>query len=159
MTDGPIETLYDLCEAVCEAITMQPNNYCQERYATDAESWIRTHNRSTEGVCGTAFCRAGWMMAILDGERGITRTTKQWTNARNYVRIERESRKLLAKAGIPEVDIHNLFRAGSLDPAGVCSDDIGTEAYVKAGIAGMRRFMDVHEVKLKAYKIQEGDAK
>lgn len=146
MSDTKINTLYDLCEEVCTMIKASPFNYYQGSWACDA-------TEMKKNACGTAFCRAGWMCAILDTGKG--KKTEDWLREGQWGRtnaIPERAHALLAKAGIPEVEVHRLFGSNVID------DDYvyGTNAYVKAGIDGMRRFMERHKAALQAVKIEEG---
>lgn len=143
-----VETLWDLCDEVCESIAARQVNYFQELWATDATFQADHHNHPLKAeACGTAFCRAGWMCAILDTQRGIKRDTGEWQGAN----IQERARCLLAGAGIYTDAINNLFSGSALGTL-----NFGEPGYVEEGIAGMRRFMAKHEAKLKAARIPEG---
>lgn len=133
------ENMYELCEEVCTSIEASPQNYGQSAFAKSAQD-------NQKGACGTAFCRAGWMIAIIDHNAGIKRTEKKWLSYEPN--IYKRSRGLLLGAGIGESEIDELFRGD------VCSrTQDGTEAHARMGIAGMRKFMEKHELKLKAAKL------
>ena len=135
------ENLYQLCEMVCEQIATTPKNYVQQRYATVASSW-------NEESCGTAFCRAGWMVNILDHSAGITRTTDEWVY---NTLISLRSEQLFMDAGFDSADMKDVTL---LFNGGACSmHNIGSPEYVREGIDGLRRFMAKHEDKLKAARI------
>lgn len=134
------ENLYELCEQVCEAIAMSPMNYNQGNWASStARVFKNRRGREPEAgeACGTSFCRAGWMCALLDKQK----TTVDW--AHDFGIADR-AEGMLRKAGIPEGDITNLFSGSA------CSGRWATKEYVQSGIDGMKAFMAKHEEKLKA---------
>lgn len=138
-------TAWELCEGVCDAIEHAPANYYQEAFAIAAED-LRDSGRGAVSaeMCGTAFCRAGWMCAIMDAQ-DKAREPEGWMGIDLY----NPAVRCLRAAGIPREEIDNLFDGG------VCKGDYGTESYVKSGIAGMKAFMERHEEKLKAHKLEE----
>lgn len=137
-SDGKPENLWDLCEGVCIAIKEKPDNYFQGAYSVDAKDIHASRQTGRKEVCGTAFCRAGWMVAQL---RPPKLSASDWNN--DYISTHAEN--LLSAAGIPSADIEDLFAGGA------CSDyRFGTPEYVAEGIAGMRAFMTKHEALLRA---------
>lgn len=148
------QNLYDLCEDVCNAIALRPLNYNQGNWAIDADKVM-----TAEEACGTAFCRAGWMVALVDEPR----TPAEWTSLPDSY-IADKAELMLLNAGIPESDINQLFSgsacfdeddANGLD--GISYPEPGTPLYVQRGIEGMREFMFKYEKKLKAAKIYYND--
>ena len=129
-------TAWELCERVCEAIAAHPGGYLQEMWVTRGKKVIgRAMSASLprKEICGTAFCRAGWLIEVADGAGAAAAMACSWEARAN------------ALLGVPHSATHNLFAAsalGALKP--------GTKAYVREGIAGLRRFMKAHEAHLKA---------
>lgn len=140
-------TVHELMERSAQSIENTPLNYTQHRYATNARMCFEK-----EEACGTAFCRAGWMMAHVDPPR----STSEWTTSDMYTGIERRSIKLLRDCGIPLGDIIKLFQSTALEEEtkGSILWCDGSETVAKAGAAGMRKFMQTHEAKLKAHTVE-----
>ena len=142
--DGKPETVYELCEEVCEAIAAKPMNYHQGYWFESVENIqhgcdIAPSNRE---ACGTAYCRAGWMSALARGPEAHLKA--------GSIEIYDWARNLLTKAGVPLREIDELFDGAA------CGDrEWGSEDYVAQGIRGMQEFMDNYEDKLKATKIQD----
>jgi hypothetical protein len=153
---GNPKTLYELCEQTIEAIEARPMNYYQDAWSADAKLTVAQHLAPKEQheVCGTAYCRAGWMAAIL-GE------TQPKTGAL--------ATRLFQEAGISFDDIRELFaatdewefyayndafREGAEDDE---DDDAiarpGSPEYIKAGVGGLRDFMAEHEATLKKARL------
>lgn len=125
--------LYELCEQVCEAIEAQPLNYNQDHYAMSARILYG------KAACGTAYCRAGWMMAVLENKPQSPGSC-----------IGGRATALLESAGIPSYSIAWLFAAGTVE------GERGSPEYIKNGVAGIRRFMTSWEHKLKTAQIKDG---
>lgn len=144
--------LYELCDLVAEAIEIQPKNYFQDKWVFNAKLC------NGDDACGTAFCRAGWITALMETEE---HNTAWWLENRNdYIRTSAQS--LLLTAGIPKEAINNLFYFAGIDSPyndafhnanGRLGCDSGTPEYAKAGADGMRLFMAQYEEKLKAAKL------
>jgi hypothetical protein len=137
-------TLWELMDGVCEAIDAAPFNYNQAYWVVDAKkgfmSCVNEYDTPLpKEVCGTAYCRAGWM-AMLSGSDEVSLTPGQ-----NNI-YEWASDKL-KQAGIPMEDILELFSGGAV------GGTPGTPEYVAAGIAGVRTFMAKHEQKLKSTQL------
>ena len=104
---------------------------------------LATHLIANHEMCGTAYCRAGWMLSILydgpvsDGDYSIS--------AQAY--------RLLGEAGVPPEDIEDLFKGSQAGPISTW----GTPGYVQKGIDGMRAFMAKHEKKLKKAQLIYGE--
>lgn len=145
-SDGRAETLWEACEMTCESIALRPKNYFQEQWATKTlliEAVYGPDARklgpaSTEEACGTAYCRAGWMLSHITGGD---------VTDHNISEIMRGHMK---NAGIPIQDALDLF---SGDACGTRSWN--TKDYVESGVRGLREFMAKHEEKLKAYRVNE----
>jgi len=146
-TNGKPETLWELCEQVCEAIRMSPKNYTQETWATDARSL-------NEEACGTAYCRAGWMVALTSDEKDIL--SKYHTGSLN---ICISASNMLKRAGVVDRDIDTLFSGAAVDRQcyrdGIEVPDQGTPEYAEQGVKGMREFMEKWEKQLKETKIDD----
>jgi hypothetical protein len=140
--DGKPETLYDLCDLVCESIATSPANYFQGRWAIP----VRNISKPNSTGCGTAFCRAGWMVAHL---RPAGRMP---TQELSLGMISETAVGLLTKAGVPPEDIADLFSGSAL-----YNLSYDTPEYAEEGIAGMQRFMAKHSDKLKAARVQMED--
>lgn len=137
-TNRPAD-LYELCEQTCEAIELCPTNYYQASWAESAKG------RFGKEACGTAFCRAGHMVAILTEDR---KTPEEWRQLGVYGYISNVATNLFLQAGVSDADIGNLFAGGA---CGSCQP--GSTEYVARGIAGMRRFMEKWEPQLRAAKL------
>lgn len=143
---GKPKTLYELCEQTVEAILASPQNYYQDDWACPVESVTDDFGEKPKAMkeaCGTAYCRAGWMGAIL-GQKRITDGSL--------------ATRLFESAGIDYLDTSDLFDVacdssefnlgfgdGELNP--------GTKAYAKAGANGLRVFMRRHAKKLRAAEL------
>ena len=140
---GAPKNLWELCEQAVDAILMRPLNYYQDDFATDADTvMVNDDYEVKEGVCGTAYCRAGWMECIL----GIP----------DYNIAGDIARQLLEDAGIDDDDIDALFTStggGKYTNAKGFNEKPGTKAYARAGADGLKRFMKKHEMRLKAAKL------
>ena len=109
------ETLWDLCEEVCKSIEAAPLNYFQDAYVTEAAKLFGPM------ACGTAYCRAGWLLAIAEDKP-------------QHSLINIKATRLLKAAGVDPLDIRNLFAGGQV------LGKVGTPAYVAQGVRGMRQF-------------------
>ena len=136
------DNLYELCDEVCIAIEASPTNYYQPMWATPA--------RGVYGkkACGTAFCRAGWMVALADGH------AKAASGG-----VYKRALEMFTKAGISKAELQLLFQP---DPGayGRAYGDVvdkyvkeGTPEYVAIGAAGMRKFMAKWKKQLKEAKL------
>lgn len=132
-------TAYQLLGQVCEAIALAPGNYYQEDYAIDPK-YIGAGNAE---ACGTAFCRAGWMCALMEDDKA--RTPDEW----DRMDLDGPPTQLLLDAGISGEEISDLFGGGACGTA-----RYGTKAYIKAGVKGVKDFMKKHEAALKATKLK-----
>lgn len=139
-TDTPFETLYDLCEGVIQAIETQHGNYFQGLWCVPVESLRVNVSYNYIGACGTAYCRAGWMIALAEA------SNKKLTN----MQIHRKANALLRKAGIRQEVIDQLFSGDA------CSGFTpGSPAYAKAGADGVRQFMALYEKELKNVRLDD----
>lgn len=133
---GKPETLYDLMKSVAEAIELSPGNYYQSDWEKPARRILWS-----EGIeaCGTAYCRAGWMVNLLEKP----------TPTGEHDNVAQKASNLLEAAGVHPREIQNLFSGGACFYSG----RPGSDTYVKDGINGVKRFMAQHEDKLKAFKL------
>ena len=121
------KTAYELLERVCAVIAAKPTRYNQSDWCTERK-------------CGTAFCRAGWMVVLHDGPDA----------ARNAPDIASRAEALL---GLTPDESWPLFSTQQLFAKGTNGLRVGTPEYVQAGIDGTRAFMAKHEAHLKARKL------
>lgn len=148
--DGKPETAWDLCELTCDAIAERPLNYYQGSWASAAAlCWREDHGREPppEELCGTAYCRAGWMASLAGIIDGTVVTDMDGIYSRRR-KIENFARDLLHRVGADVEDINQLFSGGSVGGA------MGTPDHVANGIRGMRAFMAKYEAGLKATPIE-----
>ena len=135
LDNGRPETVWELCEQVCEAIQERPLNYAQESWVSDAEEW-------NEGACGTAYCRAGWIASLLH-ESNVP--------CKDVTVIHTLASSVLHGAGVSHEDISALFGGGAVGC--MTHAKVGTKAYVRAGVKGMREMMEKYEAQLRAARI------
>lgn len=139
-------SLYELCEEICTAIAERPTNYYQEAYVVDAKAvamyklGISETKATSREICGTAYCRAGWMVAL----------TKKSGTLFSSLQIARQAGGMLFKAGIPARAIEDLFAGGACGSG----NQWASPAYIEAGIAGMRDFMKEYETLLKKASVE-----
>ena len=133
------KTLYDLMGQVAEAIELAPGNYYQQGWEEPVEN-LAMYEGPYKEACGTAYCRAGWMVNLLEAPtaRGLHHNTSG------------KAFSLLTKADIPASEAMELFRGSACTRFG----DPGSPGYVKEGVDGVKRFMARHEDKLKAFKLE-----
>ena len=145
--------VWDLCEQVCDAIEASPTNYYQGAWARPVGHIIHrilaqeysTPEAKTE-ACGTAFCRAGWMVAIVDQMNGPEMVKRNL--ASHHVFVMERATSILRKAKIPDSEIRRLF--SSDDAGSICESFLwGSKEYAAAGVRGMRRLMESYETQLK----------
>ena len=116
---------------------------------TDDECELTKRGKQlSEEACGTAFCRAGWMAAIMDP--AIAKANP--TNLDDMTAIYQPMRSLLVDAGCGEEAVEQLFGGGS----GTIGYTWGTKAYAKAGAKGVKTFMKRYASELKAVKLVAG---
>jgi hypothetical protein len=135
------ENAYELLERVCEAIKASPINYGQDAWCftptpdCDCDQCKALRAQQEHGGCGTAFCRAGWIVALHDGHAAAKETDD----------IEGRAVTLL---GLGRSDTDHLFDGSAV------TGKVGTVAYVRKGIAGVRAFMKQHAAHLKARSLR-----
>lgn len=173
----PLETAWDVCEAVCEAISNEPLRYNQE-------NWIATRSKAAKvqsevPMCGTVGCRAGWMAEIFLMDRLPTQVVQflaDEVRRDSYATSPAIAKELL---GVNEEDapewlednVKMLFDGSALeeenregddddvdmDEGYVRLPDEGTPAYARLGVKGLRAFMNKHEVWLRNRKLADVD--
>lgn len=133
---------YELLEQVCEAIAAHPLNYYQDRYVANRGEGADDLPKELDtpaNECGTAFCRAGWIVQLHDRRKLA------------YDEYEYRAMELLGALGEdaedPYFDVVDLFAGGAVEGAP------GSPEYVAEGIAGIRKFMAKHEAHLKAQSV------
>lgn len=144
------KTAYGLLGAVCRAIESRPLNYAQNSWCATRGGLMSRHGDIAEldpaldveaNVCGTSFCRAGWIVAVHDGKRARPRSFY---------------RRAAAILGMPLT--RGCFHSDNSDLAALFEWDAvtgtpGTRSYVRRGVAGVRRFMKKYERHLRATKV------
>lgn len=140
------ETAWDLMQEVHDAILASPTNYYQGDWAVPVKNLTQ---EAYSEACGTAYCRAGWMNAILTEKTPKTEkqcdTFSEATATKCY--------RLLDRAGIPYGTVANLFAPYA------ARGKAGTETYARSGAKGVETFMKTYERQLKAYRITDEDCK
>lgn len=142
---------YELLERVCVAIKEHPLSYWQGYWKAtrgyrgggcgDVCELPESLNTSNN-TCGTAFCRAGWMVALHDGMRAKPAS------------FEGRAKELIGVYKDDGVDCVLLGSTDRLFEGGAVDGTPGTRPYVNAGIKGIRAFMKKHAAHLKARKLR-----
>lgn len=151
-------TLYELCQRAADSIEARPLNYHQEYWSRPAENLsalvkdIAKGNAASGELCGTVFCRAGWMVAHIDQPKSPERWRAEEASDTEYAGARMEA--LLREAGVPDYSIANLFGGGALDAVGVSEHAYGTAKYAEAGAKGLRDFAEAHKDKLQAATVE-----
>ena len=139
-TSAKAKTAYELLERVCAHIKAKPQTYLQERFIATGD---QAHEYGLHPPCGTAACRAGWIVALHDGP----------LDPRDYGGIQTRANAIL---GLDSQTTGDLFSGAALN-CGLDAIDFmvkpGTAAYVRAGVRGLRSFMKRHAAHLKARKL------
>lgn len=138
----PPQNVYELLEQTAEAIEECGLNYYQTVWAAPVEHVTA----GREGACGTAFCRAGWMINIAHGDKALSMSPYDW----GRTHIADAAYAMLETAGCPIRECAELFSGGAV------TQKYGTQAYNKAGAKGVRQFMERHRDKLKATPLVKG---
>lgn len=140
MDSSAPRNLYDLCEMTAQAIEQHPANYCQQDWEASLtrvrDLWSYDPEVLNHEACGTAYCRAGWMVNLLEKP------------SRSHTNIPEKARALLLEAGIPSIAITNLFSANA------SGSKVGSKDYVNKGVSGLREFMNAYETQLKSYSLE-----
>ncbi len=121
-----------ILKAVAARIQAEPKLYNQEQF-------IQKH------TCGTRYCVAGWVNHLTDGDPA-------------------DGRRAERLLGLNRQQGGELFSANAVDEEAECdmSEQIGTPAYARAGVAHIEKFMRRHlgytgpklwQVKAKAAKV------
>jgi hypothetical protein len=124
---------------VCEAIASHPEAYYQNDFVADVDKCGFPVDVAAKNTCGTAFCRAGWVVLLHDGVE----------RARGYDVSDRAVQLIGLKNGRRSSlwahrDIVRLFQGDAV------KGQAGTRAYVREGVRGLRMFMRKHAKHLKA---------
>lgn len=142
------KTAYELLERVCVAIEAHPAAYYQGWWKCTrggrGGNPPLPHDIVDKNECGTAFCRAGWIVVSNDGNKRAH--TNDW-----YPWSIRAAELIGAEAGDIASDLSRLFASYAIDGAGATP---GTLKYARAGIRGIREFMKTHRDHLKARKLR-----
>lgn len=142
---------YELLDDVAKAIIEEPKRYNQGDWGTTDRERIRgflveeSKLRNPEPPqCGTMACRAGWIV-VLTGRR-----------VDHPASVEQDAVAILG-GGIAwneyQRDIDNLFSGGAV------SGRIGTRAYAREGVRGIRKFQKKWKERLLATPIAEEQEK
>ena len=139
MTQRP-RTAWDLLSDVIKYMKKHPEEYLQEYYVARRETIRRRYPQSR---CETAYCRAGLIVLLHDGE------VPDLDVARRAVNI----------LGLRKEDCVRLFSgsacqyvAGLVPPLGIIErhiPDTNSREYLRRGIRGLRTFMQCHKAHLK----------
>lgn len=132
------KTAWELCERVCEAIQAHPLNYYQDYFVARRGGSLPEALDTPANACGTAYCRAGWMVVIADGA--------DWCESYRDRACELLGMKRW-QINDTTSEICRLFGAWLNGPTP------GTKAYVRRGVSGLRRFMTKHEAHLRAHRL------
>lgn len=130
---------YDLLRDVCKVILEEPRRYYQNRwYVTNTERIESILGAKKSPDCGTMACRAGWIVQLVDGQ---------------LPKVDFEtSDRACSLLGVKDEDYSSRFR---LDVTRLFSrwdrdHDVGTQAYAKQGVSGLRKLMAKYKDRLKA---------
>jgi hypothetical protein len=142
------KTAYELLGRVCEAIKAHRFAYYQGAWSMKAE-WAFPPEQAARNECGTAFCRAGWMVALHDGAKNIDVAADKvlLPGSIDYVSIPTRASELLDMSA-DDQDVLALFDGEA------CSGVPGSSGYVAQGIRGLRAFMKKHAKHLKARSLK-----
>jgi len=141
---------YELLARVCEAIKAHPLAYYQGSWVVPTERLVQAVGEYTDAQmrtsCGTAYCRAGWVVALHDGRQRAVDLSL--TDAKYpALPVADRSDDIL---GLDRSATHDLYDGEACDYAG----RPGSRTYVRAGIRGLREFMTQHEAHLKAHSLR-----
>jgi hypothetical protein len=135
---GSPQNLYELMEQAAEAILTSPEHYYQDNWSEPARNLY-----PDKEVCGTAYCRAGWMENILGvSVDGCT------------------ARRLLHEA---EIDRADLFLAQNYRTEYNADFTYelrrGSPEYATAGANGIKKFMARNKEQLLAARLVKRDGR
>lgn len=128
------KTAYELLNNVCKAILRQPKQYYQNEFClTPAErksSMYLYNDNEIKELCGTAFCRAGFVVVEHDGYKAKPR---DWEDrAEEILNINEAS-------GDTAQDWQRLVQASFFNAKP------GTRDYAREDVRGVRAFMKDHK--------------
>ena len=138
---------YELLQRVCAAIKAHPLAYYQAAWVLTNKWEVQSNCEFTDAQmaesCGTAYCRAGWIVALHDGRRAALQLEKDggWLTSSVCIRANRV-------LGLEPEQTYRLFDGGAI------GGRPGTRRYVAAGIRGVRAFMNQHAAHLKARSLK-----
>lgn len=180
---------YELLERVCEAILEEPKRYRQDDWLSMVAPWMDELGPEEKGLyregkpaCGTAGCRAGWIVLIeantrpeLDNAEMVGEELDE-IRADVHTAVPSRAKRLLGfwddsleEPSWGEIDefqsdVNRLFTGEALEdenPQMVVEDEDGytlpkqgTSEYAELGVNGLREFMTKWEERLKATKIE-----
>lgn len=129
-------TAYELLQRVCHHILEEPKRYNQETYFETGKRDIQM-TWGFAPACGTMACRAGWIVALHDGTKHTSPLSAQ----------DRANEILGMSSGATD----HLFKGSALHIAARrnTTDIIGTPAYARLGVKGLRIFMKRYTARLK----------
>lgn len=150
---------YEWFQAACAFIAAHRFEYYQDAFKATRgggkTSDCLPHELDVEAnVCGTAYCRAGVLVCLHDGEK----PRRTGYGFRWDARVEEilglhepetdgPVNDLDMERWDVESDLRDLFESGMVDGTP------GTAAYAREGVSGMRQFMRTHRKFLKARKL------
>ena len=135
------KTAWELCERVCEQITAEPRTYDQRMWRLSANDWqIAKRPPRLRPKCGTAFCRAGWIVALRDGAKKVDNNSCQ-VRANAILNLPRDATDQLFSGVAERLERWTVRTPGSIGAA-------------KAGVRGLRAFMKKHAAHLKARSLK-----
>ena len=144
------KTAYELLERVCAAIKAHPLAYYQDQWMLkskrDVVKRLRLTNEQARESCGTAYCRAGWIVALHDGSAAARRMSCEWHSEE----FGERAREILA---MPYQSSDDPIRECRLFQSGTVAAHPGTRAYAREGVRGLKAFMEQHKAHLKARKL------
>jgi hypothetical protein len=129
---------YELLGRVAREIPQHPEAYFKHDWQRPVHLCPMSPRVQAKNECGTAFCRAGWIVGLHDGFEKM--------KANPTYPIASRADAIL---GLFDDETHELFYDESVDVARP-----GTRAYARIGAAGVRAFMEKHAKHLKARSLK-----
>lgn len=120
MPKAKAKNAYELLERVCRAIAEAPQHYNQTEW------------------CGTAYCRAGWIVAVHDGPIDDRHADDVGNRAMELLDLSSDE-------CWPLFSTYELFRTDA---------EPGTSEYAEEGVRGVRVFMSQYSSHLKARSLK-----
>lgn len=143
---------YDLLADVCRVIREEPRRYYQGSWAVRRREDIcrllldHGHADPAPPMCGTMACRAGWIVQLRDGclppaDSGLDRWSSPIEDrAKELLRADYDDDSTFAG------DVDSLFDPTLSTGGGL---RVGTAAYAREGVKGLRAFMAKYKARLK----------